>query len=280
MEKTLVAVFDDQSEAQRALEALVDQGFSSSNARVASAESLGLTADSTRTSRPGQEESLGEKIASFFGFGDHDETYTEAVRRGSYVLTVDAASDEEAERATDIINDYDPVDIDEREAEWRKSGWQGKDTGGESTVPVVEEQMTLGKREIQRGGIRVHTRTAETPVEESINLREEHATVKRRPVDRAVTDSDTAFKEQTFEVRGTAEEALVGKSARVTEEVVIGRESGSRDQTVGGNVRKTEVDVEQLQGNGNGQTRQSRYSGQERRMQSSANYRGEERRAA
>jgi len=289
MEKTLVAVFDNQSEAQQALDALTNKGFSSSNARIASAESLGYSAESASASRPDQEESFGDKIANFFGFGDQDETYTEAVRRGSYVLTVDAASDDEAERAADIIDEFDPVDIDEREASWRESGWQGSQAAGTalrggnegSRIPIIEEQMTVGKREVQRGGIRVHTRVTETPVEETVNLREEHATVKHRPVDRAATDSDKAFKDQSFEVRGTAEEAVVGKTSRVVEEVVIGKESSTRDQTVKGNVRKTDVDVEQLgQGSGNGSSKSGRYGGPERRMNSGASYRGEERRAA
>lgn len=278
MEKTLVAVFDNQSEAKQALEALIEGGFSSSDARLTSAESSGGTA----ASRPDREESFGDKVANFFGFGDQDERYSEAVRRGSYVLTVDAASDDEAERAEDIINGYDPVDIDEREAEWRESGWQASQgKGGETTIPIVEEQLIVGKREVQKGGVRVVSRVTQRPVEETVNLREEHATVKRRPVDRATTDSDNAFEEQSFEVRGTAEEAVAGKTSRVVEEVVIGKESSTREQPVKGSVRKTDVEVEQL-GQETRKTKAggSRFSGPERRMNSGANFRGIERRAA
>lgn len=295
MEKTVVAIFDNQGEAQQALEALIENGFASGNARLASSESIGGTTERPRIGTPEQEESFGDKIAHFFGFGDQDETYTEAVRRGSYVLTVDAVSDDEAERASDIIDEYDPVDIDERTAEWRESGWQGAGAGtasqlkgGESAIPIVEEQLQVGKRDTQRGGIRVITRSSEKPVEQTINLREEHATVKRRPVDRAATEADGAFKERSFEVQGTAEEAVVGKISRVVEEVLIGKESTTRDQTVTGNVRKTQVDVEQLgSGNGSGNGGQanlkqklSRYSGPERRIDINGKYHGAERRAA
>ena len=279
MEKTLVAVFDNQGDAQRALEALFGKGFSSSNARISSSESMGGTTQSTGTDRSDQKQSFGDKIASFLGFGDQDETYTEAVRRGSCVLTVDAASDDEAERASDIIDEYDPVDIDERESEWRKEGWQGK--GGESAIPVVEEELKIGKRQVQRGGIRVLSRVIEQPVAQTVNLREEHAVVERRPVDRAVTGSDKAFQDQSFEVRGTAEEAVVGKTSRVVEEVVIGKESSTRDQTVQDSVRKTDVEVEEIDGDdsGSGQTRLGNYSGRDRRTMSTQNYRGAERRA-
>jgi uncharacterized protein (TIGR02271 family) len=112
-----------------------------------------------------------------------------------------------------------------------------------------------------------------------VNLREERASVERRPADRAPTDADKAFKEQSFEVRETAEEAVVGKTARVVEDVVIGKESSTREKTVQDTVRKTDVEVEQLgQGSNRGQ-QPSRYGGQERRR-SSASYRGMERRGA
>lgn len=270
MEKTLVAIFDDQNDAQQAFEALLDDGFSSSNVHLASAESLGASTAGTDTSRPDQEKSFGGKLANFFGFGDHDETYTEAVKRGSYVLTVDAASDDDAERAEDIINEYDSVDIDKREAEWRESGWQAlQGKAGEPTMSIVEGQLEIGKRAAQKGGVRVVSRVTE------------------RPVDRAVVDSDTAFKESAFEVRGTAEEAVVGKTSRVVEEVVIGKESSTREQTIKDSVRKTDDDVEQLDQGVTGSRREllharsgiGRYSGAERRGNFGANYAGIERRA-
>jgi uncharacterized protein (TIGR02271 family) len=267
--KTLVAVFDEQSEASQALEALSKGGFSSSKARLNQAQS----------SQGPRDESFGEKVAHFFGFGEqHEATYSEALRRGGCVLVVDAADENEAERAMDIIERYHPVDIDQRQAQWRESGWQPALTqAGETTLPVVEEQLQVGKREVQRGGIRVISRAVERPVEETVSLREERASVERRPADRTATDADQAFKEQSFEVRETAEEAVVGKTARVVEDVVIGKESSTRDKTIQDTVRKTDVEVEQLgQGSRSGQ-QPRRYGGRERRR-SSAGYNGMERR--
>jgi len=272
---TLVAVFDEQSEARQALDALRTAGFAGSKARLAARDD----AQERTASQPPRDESFGDKVAHFFGFGEqHEATYAEAVRRGSCVLTVDAADEAEAERAMDIIERYRPVDIDERQAQWRQSGWQPSlSQGGEATLPVVEEQLQVGKREVQRGGIRVISRTVDTPVEQTVSLREERASVERRPADRAASPADDAFKEQSFEVRETAEEAVVGKTARVVEDVVIGKESSTRDKTIQDTVRKTDVEVEQLgQGARSGQ-QPRRYGGQERRR-SSAGYNGMERR--
>jgi uncharacterized protein (TIGR02271 family) len=276
MQKTLVAVFDEQSEARQALDALSVAGFPSGKARLTSSDS---TTGGTTSSRPEHEESLGEKVAHFFGFGErHESTYAEAVRRGGWVLVVDAADDEEAERASDIIERYNPVDIDERESQWRQSGWQPSLGGGDETkIPVVEEELQVGKREVQRGGIRVISRVTQTPVEATVNLREERASVERRPAERAATESDNAFKEQSFEVRETAEEAVVGKTARVVEEVVIGKERSTREQNINDSVRKTDVEVEQL---GQGSRGGRKTNGPDRRTGSGAGYRGIERRGA
>ena len=116
-----------------------------------------------------------------------------------------------------------------------------------AAIPVVQEQLKVGKREVQRGGVRVFSRIVETPVNESIGLREEHVNVERRPVNEPISGLDTtAFKEQSIEMRETAEEAVVEKSARVVEEVMINKEVTQREQQINDTVRHTEVEVEQL----------------------------------
>lgn len=124
------------------------------------------------------------------------------------------------------------------------TGSQQRDT---AAIPVVQEQLKVGKREVQRGGVRVYSRVVETPVNESIGLREEHVNVERRPVDQPLSATDGAlFKEQSIEMRETAEEAVVQKSARVVEEVAINKEVTQREQQINDTVRHTEVEVEQL----------------------------------
>jgi hypothetical protein len=77
---------------------------------------------------------------------------------------------------------------------------------------------------------------------------------------------------------------VVGKTARVVEEVEIGKDSSVHDETIRDTVRKTEVDVEQLGtqgrtvGEGSAGLR-SAYSGQERRSTGAGNYAGPERRS-
>ena len=115
--------------------------------------------------------------------------------------------------------------------------------GARQSIPVVEEELKVGKRQVETGGVKVTTRVTETPVEENISLHEEHVEVKRRPVNRAATSADTAFKEGTLELTETAEEAVVAKKAKVVEEVVVSKKGSDRTHTVKDTVKRTDVDV-------------------------------------
>jgi uncharacterized protein (TIGR02271 family) len=117
---------------------------------------------------------------------------------------------------------------------------------GQTAIPVVEEEVAIGKREVERGGVRVRTEVEERPVEEQVRLREEHVKVERRPVDRPASEADIRRAQQggTLDVREKVEEAVVQKNARVVEEVVVGKEATQRTETVRDTVRKTDVHVE------------------------------------
>jgi uncharacterized protein (TIGR02271 family) len=122
-------------------------------------------------------------------------------------------------------------------------------TGGEEVIPIVEEQLSVGKREVERGGVRIRSYVVETPVEESVRLRDETINVERRRVDRPAGDiTGDAFRERTIELTETDEEAVVAKTARVTEEVVISKDVTERTERVSDTVRRTEVDVENTTG--------------------------------
>lgn len=131
----------------------------------------------------------------------------------------------------------------------------GKDTdmnrdnrNEETTIPVINENMEIGKKEEETGGIRIRKRVVDEPVEEKVNLREEHVKVERKNVDRPATDRDfDNSKDQDIEMREHKEVPVVNKEARVVEEVRVKKEVTSHDETVKGSVRKTKVDVDELE---------------------------------
>ncbi len=120
---------------------------------------------------------------------------------------------------------------------------------GETVIPIIEEQLNVGKRTVESGGARVSTTVTEKPVTETVNLREENVTVERRPVDRAVENAPAAFREGTIEVTEMAEVPVVSKEARVVEEVVVGKNVTEHTETVSDTVKRTEVSVDETDGN-------------------------------
>jgi len=137
-------------------------------------------------------------------------------------------------------------------AAYDRSSYAAK-TGGdeEATIPVVEEDVQVGKRTVERGGVRVRKSVEEQPVEKQVTLREENVNVERRPANRAANATDlNTFEEDDFEVSSMVEEPVVQKQARVVEEVVVNKDARERTETVRDTARKTRVDVEQTGGNG------------------------------
>lgn len=269
MSSVLVAIFDSKAQAEAAKARLIAAGIPRSASEMTSPEESSSMPAKEGAGEPARHHEGA--IARFFDhlFGDWEDgdreragymdRYSEAFRRGAYALTVTVADDAEMERAEKILTEAGAVDIDERAEQWRASGWadsapQGDkahalEAGGTQKLQEVEEKLEVGKRAVARGGVRIFTRMTEVPVEETVRLREEHATVQRRAVDRPATEADLAgFKEGSFEVREMSEEVVVSKTARVVAEVEVGKTANEREETVRDTVRKTKVDVENIEG--------------------------------
>ena len=178
--------------------------------------------------------------------------YEEALRRGGYLLTVNC-DDAEAPRVHQILEGSNAVDMVDREREMRASGFVppvaapvAASAAADEVIPVVEEQLVVGKRQVDRGGVRVRAYPVATPVQESGSLREERVDVERRAVNTPVADAAGLFQERNFELTETSEEVVVGKEARIVEELSVHKEAGQRVETVSDTVRHTEVEVDEI----------------------------------
>jgi uncharacterized protein (TIGR02271 family) len=295
-QQTVIGVFDSASDAQRAVEQLVSNGFSRDNIDLSAQtdsdysdsnssstySNTTYTDSSTRADRDDDHNSgIGGFFNSLFG-GDDDDTrkYTSVAERGS-IVTVHAQSSDEAERAADLLDEYGAVDVDERAAQYGAYGSTGTTSGyttgvntadtttgytdtadlmdstnttdriantdNDQTIKVIEENLQVGKREVERGGVRVRSRIVERPVEESLRLREERVRIQRTPVNRPATAADlNAFQEGQIEVTEHAEVPVVSKTANVVEEISVGKEVNERVETIRDTVRSTDVEVENL----------------------------------
>ena len=107
--------------------------------------------------------------------------------------------------------------------------------------------MQVGKRTVETGGVKVETGIEEHEVNKNINLRSEQVDVDRRSVDRPVTESDlAAVKDGNFVVTERAEKAVVGKTARVVEEVTVEKDVIADTKNISDTVKRTEVEVKDL----------------------------------
>jgi uncharacterized protein (TIGR02271 family) len=261
MSQTIVGLFDSMADAELAKNTLVTEGFSARDI-VVSAHS-GDIAQSTSTTAHEKEGGFMRGIENFFenlfGASDTDSAghYSEAVRRGGAVVAVTVDDDSMVDVARSALADVGAVNIEQRVSAWRESGYTGyqKDARPYTAdqiaeerarvIPVVKEDLEVGKRQVDLGVVRVVSRVVEQPVSERVTLREEHATIERRPVDRPASQADVAgLRDQTITVQETAEKAVVSKTAHVVEEVVVGKTASTQTQQVSDTVRNTVVDVQ------------------------------------
>ena len=263
MALTVIGVFDNASQARQAVENLVDAGMMRQNIDLSLQSDLtadyGNTYSTTNSTHMDDDKDTGSSIGNFFSslFGNDDDAdrYTKATETGSLV-TVHAQTEDQAEKAADILDEAGAVDVNERTPVYdsltsQPSASMGaaftdtKQPDGDQTIKVIEENLEVGKRIVETGGVRLRSRIVAKPVEESIRLREERVSVQRNPVNRPATAADlNAFQDGRIELTEHKEVPVVSKTATVVEEISVGKDVTERDEVIRDTVRKTEVDID------------------------------------
>ncbi|MET0264267.1 MAG: hypothetical protein ABW202_01530 [Duganella sp.] len=144
MTHTLAAVFETRAEATRARDELAAHGFDSGAIQISDSGSLAgrprIDDDATVI------DNIKNIFSQLLGREHADRSvYAEALNRGHVVLTIETASQQDAERAADIIDDFAPIDIDAHETMWRASGWTGADV---LRSGVGMQQSTLSAQQL------------------------------------------------------------------------------------------------------------------------------------
>ncbi len=302
MSRTITALFDTRAEAEAAKTRLTSASIDADNVRIvdqSSGSDLGMGGSSGMSSSSGSSSEghgFWAGLKDMFVPDEDRHSYNEGISRGGSLLYA-SVDDDDVDRAIDLLEQTGSIDMDEREKSWKSEGWAGytpsnlgstggtgmgttglgastgtsmgtTSTGNEERIQLAEEQLVVGKREVNRGGARIRSYVVEKPVTEQVSLREEHVHVERRPVDgtanAANLDKSALFQERTIEMTETAEEAVVGKTARVTEELVVSKTADQRTETISDTVRKTEVDIDETGTRGGSATGGSAMGGMDR----------------
>ena len=272
--RTVTAFFDTRDAANRAVDDLVAAGIARDNVSVTSEPG------GAQTAKAEYNKGFWEFLKDLFMPEEDRYAYAEGLRRGGTVVSV-RTTDANNDRVLAILDAQGAVNMDEREAAWRTEGWkgyQGSDysdasklaasnatsspapkpavppsssapptstsVGKDEVIPVYEEQLHVGKRDVNHGRVRVRSYVVETPVSEQVNLRNESVQVERKPVDRPVGAADAVFQDRVIEAEEHVEEAEIGKEARVREEIALKKTSEDKTRTVSDTVRSTKVDIE------------------------------------
>jgi len=264
MSETIVAVFDTAAHAEAAIRDLESAGIPRSSIQHYAKDDA-VFAQRDSSSETGHHGFwawlLGEE-----GEDSHAALYDRTVESGGTVVTV-ITEQGETERVTSILLSHSPVDLEERASEYGLTGASGSTAAGasaatnlrsskssskaadlvgkEEIIPLAEETLEVGKRKVNQGATRLRRYVVERPVEEQVRLRDETVSISRRPVTGSTAVAADAFTEKSIDVAETTEEAVVSKTARVVEEVVVGRKATERTETVRDTVRREEVEIDQ-----------------------------------
>ncbi len=120
----------------------------------------------------------------------------------------------------------------------------------EERIPLVEEALQIGTREVLRGGARVRTRVEEVPVVQEVELMREFVRVANRPASRPVSEQELEqgglLRDRVVEISEVREEAVIAKNVFVREEVVVSKTTERRVEQIHDTVRRTVVETEDL----------------------------------
>jgi len=174
------AFFDSRTDAEEAIERLVNAGVSRDSIRFMPGDECDPPDDPAAARRTEPRGFWGALDGWFLPYEDR-HTYAEGLSRGGYLISVNA-SDEQYERVLDILDDEGTIDMDERADAWRAEGWSGVSTedvrsgpsgklttagraasSSEEVGAGVAEQSDVGRRDLSHGRTRIRSYVVESP---------------------------------------------------------------------------------------------------------------------
>jgi len=256
--QTIVAAFDTSAHAQAAVDALKAAGFHADDISMFDKNRVGL-----------REPGLWQRMFGG-GLAQHEaDVYTQSLERGGMVVSV-RVPDNEVAHATGILDIHRPIDVKDRaittglapaaKVEAAAAVIAPKPIAVEQKVAVspklaeahdevlrlAEEQLQVGKRMVETGMTRVRRFVTEKEVAADVTLHEEHDDVLRRAITDPKYIGDIDWADATIQVRETAEQALVSKTARVVEEVALKKIGSDHVETVHDKIRREQVEIERV----------------------------------
>ena len=262
----IVTAYDTEEHAEQAVRALKAAGYDADDIHKFTSDEMseaGEGAGNIIRNRGFWHRLFGRDLE------EHEATvWGHTVGKGGVIVTL-RVPDTDVARAMGILDGHKPIDVHERAtsiglapvavkppplapqqpaAEALRTAAAVNPSFTAATDPnrirLAEEHLDVGKRLVQTGTTRIRRFIVETPVEQNVTLHEEHAEVLRRAITDPTYVTDIDWGEQTIEVKETAEQAVVGKTARVVEEVDVRKVGSERVETVRDKLRRQQIEIE------------------------------------
>ena len=228
MPTSVIGLFEDQDTARNVVDALTRAG---------------VNEDAVETWSDTGADKVTERLVEAGYDEDKARGYGKALETAGALIIADV-DDDKADAALETMRRFEVL-TPEALLERSGTGQPGKQT---EKAQVIEEELEVGVARTT-GGKRLKTEISEREVQETVTLHQEHVEVDHNKVDRVLKPEEAAkaFQENTIEMTEVSEKPVVTKQAHVVEEVALSKQSGERDVTVSGTVRRQDVTVEEIE---------------------------------
>jgi len=134
----------------------------------------------------------------------------------------------------------------ERDVVRNAAAESARDTNGEITVPIQEEELVASKRVEEQGQVRLHKGVVTEQQSVTVPVQHEQVSIERVPVEQEVDSAAAAaaFQEGDLEVPVMGEEVVTRKHAHVVEEVRLHKDVVTEKEQVSDTVRKEQVSID------------------------------------
>ncbi|MFL5588110.1 MAG: YsnF/AvaK domain-containing protein [Ktedonobacteraceae bacterium] len=255
MQRIVVAVFDDRAQAEQAVNALENAGFSNDQIRFAGhGASSGGILDSLKSLFTGQETGSVSNDLLSMGMPQDDASYfQQEYEAGRSIVTVLAG--ERMQEATALLARYGGYAANKRSAQTAGSaqtadyaantgtGVQETGTEGQQNLKLREEQLRAQKQPVETGEARLRKDVVTEQKSIDVPVSREEVYVERRPGSGQPTDQPIGEGE-TYRVPVREEQVTVEKQPFVREEVSLGKRPVQETKQVSDTVRREEAHVE------------------------------------
>lgn len=254
-QRIVAAVFNDRTQAEQAVNALQNAGFSDDQIRYTGhgASGGGILASLKNLFTGEETESVSNDLVSM-GVSQDDASYFQReYEAGRSIVTVLAG--ERMQEATALLTRYGGYAANRGSAQTADStqttdyatttGSRVQETGteGEQNLKLREEQLRVQKESVETGEARLRKDVVTQQKSIDVPVTREEVYIERRPGSGQPADQPIGEGE-TYRVPVREEQVTVEKQPYVREEVAMGKRSVQETRRVSDTVRREEAHIE------------------------------------